>query len=128
MQSERSGCWLTPQRIGRCVSKTYHPCPVERPTLSRITRLPEAVTRLRAPLKPYCSSRPYVVFCGIWVAHVGCCEKAPRPALARHLPSQVAAWHWRRLLAAGRWQGAQGLEGLVSQARAAFPAPRDGVR
>lgn len=93
----------------------------------RITRLPEEVTRLLAPLKPYFSYRHYLVFCWILVAHLVCFEKATLQALARHVPSHVAAWHLRRLLAAGRWQWARVLEWLVSQALAAFPPPRDGV-
>ena len=61
------------------------------------------------------------------MAHLVCCEKATLQALARQTPGHVAAWHLRRLLAAGRWQWAQVLEWLVSQALAAFPPPRDGV-
>jgi len=93
----------------------------------RITRLPEEVTHRLAPLKPYFSYRHYVVFCWLLVAHVVCFEKATLPGLARYIPTHVAAWHLRRLLAAGRWQWAQGLEWRVSQALAAFPPPRDGV-
>ena len=93
----------------------------------RITRLPEEVARLLAPLKPYFSYRHYLVFCWLLVAHLLCVEKATLQALARHIPNHVAAWHLRRLLAAGRWQWAQGLEWLVSETLAAFPPPRDGV-
>ncbi len=93
----------------------------------RITRLPEEVARLLAPLKPYFSYRHFLVFCWLLVAHLVCCEKATLQALARHIPGHVAAWHLRRLLAAGRWQWARVLEWLVSQALAAFPPPRDGV-
>jgi hypothetical protein len=39
----------------------------------------------------------------------------------------VAAWHLRRLLAAGRWPWEQVLQWLVSEALAAFPPPKDGV-
>jgi hypothetical protein len=39
----------------------------------------------------------------------------------------VAAWHLRRLLAAGRWQWEQVLHWLVNEALAAFPPPKDGV-
>jgi hypothetical protein len=39
----------------------------------------------------------------------------------------VAAWHLRRLLAAGRWPWARILEWLVSETLAAFPPPKDGV-
>jgi hypothetical protein len=93
----------------------------------RITRLPEEVTHLLAPLKPYFSYRHYLVFCWLLVAHLVCFEKATLQGLARYIPTHVAAWHLRRLLAAGRWQWAQVLEWLVSQALAAFPPPRDGV-
>jgi len=68
-----------------------------------------------------------LVFCWILVAHLVCFEKATLQALARHVPAHVVAWHLRRWLAAGRWQGARVLEWLVSQALAAFPPPRDGV-
>jgi Transposase DDE domain len=93
----------------------------------RLTRLPEAVTRLLAPLKPYFSYRHFLVFCWLLVAHLVCFEKATLQALSRHIPDHVAAWHLRRLLAAGRWQWAQVVEWLVSQALSAFPPPRDGV-
>ena len=93
----------------------------------RLTRLPEEVARLLAPLKPYFSYRHYLVFCWLLVAHLSCFEKATLQALARHIPGHVAAWHLRRLLAAGRWPWARALEWLVSQALAAFPPPRNGV-
>jgi hypothetical protein len=56
-----------------------------------------------------------------------CFEKATLQGLSRYIPGHVAAWHLRRLLAAGRWQWAQVLEWLVSEALAAFPPPKDGV-
>ncbi len=93
----------------------------------RMTRLPEEVARLLAPLKPYFSYRHYLVFCWLLVAHLVCFEKATLQGLARYIPSHVAAWHLRRLLAAGRWQWVRVLEWLVSQALSAFPPPRDGV-
>ena len=93
----------------------------------RMSRLPEAVTRLLTPLKPYFSYRPYLVFCWLLVAHLGCFGKATVQGLARYTPTQVAAWHLRRVLAAGRWQWTCVLEWLVSEARAAFPPPKDGV-
>jgi hypothetical protein len=93
----------------------------------RMTRLPEEVTRLLAPLKPYFSYRHYLVFCWLLVAHLVCCGKATVQGLARYTPTHVAAWHLRRLLAAGRWQWEQVLHWLVSEALAAFPPPKDGV-
>jgi len=93
----------------------------------RITRLPEEVTRLLAPLKSSFSYRHFLVFCWWLGAHWVCLETATRQALARHMPGHGAAGHLRRLLAAGRWQWAQGLEWLVSQALPAFPPPREGV-
>jgi len=90
----------------------------------RLTRLPEEVTRLLAPLKPSFSYRHYLVFCWLLVAHVVCYEKATLQALARYIPRHVAAWHVRRLLAAGRWPWACVLEWLVNQALAAFPPRR----
>src|SRR4029077_13474054 len=77
--------------------------------------------------KPYFSYRHYLVFCWLMVALLVCFEKATLQALARHIPAHVAAWHLRRLLAAGRWQWARVLEWLVSQALGAFPPPRDDV-
>jgi DDE superfamily endonuclease len=109
------------------MSESHLTHPSTRPTLIRITRLPEEVARLLVPLKPYFSYRHYLVFCWLRVAHLGCFEKATVQALARHIPGQVAAWHLRRLLAAGRWQWARVVEWLVSEALAAFPPPRDGV-
>jgi Transposase DDE domain len=93
----------------------------------RMTRLPEEVTRLLAPLKPYFSYRHYLVFCWLLVAHLVCFGKATVQGLARYTPTHVAAWHLRRLLAAGRWQWEQVLHWLVSEALAAFPPPKDGV-
>jgi Transposase DDE domain len=93
----------------------------------RMTRVPEEVTRLLAPLKPYFSYRHYLVFCWLLVAHLVCFGKATVQGLARYTPRHVAAWHLRRLLAAGRWQWARVLEWLVSETLAAFPPPRDGV-
>jgi Transposase DDE domain len=93
----------------------------------RMTRVPEEVTRLLAPLKPYFSYRHYLVFCWLLVAHLVCFGKATVQGLARYTPRHVAAWHLRRLLAAGRWQWARVLEWLVSETLAAFPPPKDGV-
>ena len=93
----------------------------------RMTWLPEAVTRLLTPLKPYFSYRHYLVFCWLLVAHLGCFGKATVQGLARYTPTHVAAWQLRRLLAAGRWQWEQVRHGLVSEALAAFPPPKDGV-
>jgi hypothetical protein len=93
----------------------------------RLTRLPEEVTRLLAPLKPSFSSRHYLVFCWLLVAQVVCVARAPLQGLARYLPGHIAAWHLRRVVAAGRWQWAQGLEWLVSPTLSAFPPPKDGV-
>lgn len=93
----------------------------------RMTRVPEEVTRLLAPLKPYFSYRHYLVFCWLLVAHLMCFGKATVQGLARYTPTHVAAWHLRRLLAAGRWPWARVLEWLVSETLAVFPPPRDGV-
>jgi hypothetical protein len=93
----------------------------------RMTRLPEEVTRLLTPLKPYFSYRHYLVFCWLLVAHLICFGKATVQGLARYTPTHVAAWHLRRLLAAGRWQWEQVLQWLVSEALAAFPPPKDGI-
>ena len=93
----------------------------------RLTRLPEEVTRLLAPLQPYFSYRHYLVFCWWLVAHLVWYEEATWQALARYIPGHVAAWHLRRLLAAGRWQWTRVLEWLVSEALAAFPPSTDGV-
>jgi DDE superfamily endonuclease len=93
----------------------------------RMTRLPEEVTRLLSPLKPYFSYRHYLVFCWLLVAHRVWFGKATVQGLARYTPAHVAAWHLRRLLAAGRWQWEPVLHWLVSEALAAFPPPKDGV-
>ena len=96
--------------------------------MPRITRLPEEVARLFAPLKPYFRyHRHYAVLCWLIVAHLVCFEKATLQALARHTPPRVAAWHLRRLLAAGCWPWAAVLAWLVEQTLRAFPPPRDGV-
>ena len=71
--------------------------------MPRMTRLPEEVARLLAPLKPYFRYRHYRVLCWLVVAHLVCFEKATLQALARHTPARIAAWHLRRLLAAGCW-------------------------
>ncbi len=65
-----------------------------------ITRVPEEVARLLAPLKPYFRYRYSGVFYWLLVAHLVCFEKATLQALARQIPAHVAAWHLRRLLAA----------------------------
>jgi hypothetical protein len=93
----------------------------------RMTRLPEEVTRLLTPLKPYFSYRHYLVFCWLLVAHLVCCGKATVQGLARYTPTHVAAWHLRRVLAAGRWQWMRVQEWLVSEALAALPPPKDRV-
>ena len=61
----------------------------------RLSRLPEEVARLLAPLKPSFSYRHYAVFCWLVVAHLVCFEKATLQGLARYIPSRVAAWHSR---------------------------------
>jgi DDE family transposase len=93
----------------------------------RMTRVPEEVTCLLTPLKPYFSYRHYLVFCWLLVAHLVCFGKATVQGLARYTPRHVAAWQLRRLLAAGRWPWARVLEWLVSETLAAFPPPKDGV-
>ena len=93
----------------------------------RLTRLPEEVTHLLVPLKPYFSYRHYLVFCWLAVAHLVCCGKATVQGLARYTPNTVAAWHLRRLLAAGRWQWRRVLDWLVSQAGGVSPAQRWGA-
>jgi hypothetical protein len=93
----------------------------------RMTRLPEEVARVLTPLKPYFSYRHYLVFCWLLVAHLGCFGKATVQGLARYTPTHIAAWHLRRLLAAGRWQWEQVLHWLGSEALAAFPPPKDGI-
>ena len=96
--------------------------------MSRMTRSPEEVARLFAPLKPYFRyHRHYAVLCWLVVAHLVCFEKATLQALARHTPTRVAAWHLRRLLAAGCWPWAMVLAWLVEQTLSGFPPPRDGV-
>ena len=94
----------------------------------RMTRLPEAVARLLPPLKPYFSYRHYLVFCWLLVAPLVCFGQATIQGLARYTPTHGASRHLRRLLAAGRWQWEQGLQWVVSEALAAFPPPKDGVR
>ena len=93
----------------------------------RMTRLPEEVARLFAPLKPHFRYRHYVVVCWLVVAHLVCFEKATLQALARHTSTRVAAWHLRRLLAAGCWPWTMVLAWLVEQTLSAFPPPRDGI-
>jgi hypothetical protein len=93
----------------------------------RMTRLPEEVTRLLTPLKPYFSYRHYLVFCWLLVAHLVYFGKATVQGLARYTPTHIAAWHLRRLLAAGRWQSTRVLAWLVSEALAVFPPPKDGI-
>ncbi len=58
---------------------------------------------------------------------VVCVGQAPVQGLARYTPTHVAAWPLRRLRAAGRGQWARVLEGLVSEALAAFPPPQERV-
>jgi hypothetical protein len=41
-----------------------------------MTRLPEEIARLFAPLKLYFRYRHYVVLCWLMVAHLVCCEQA----------------------------------------------------
>jgi Transposase DDE domain len=95
--------------------------------MPRMTRLPEEVARLFAPLKPCFRHRHYLVLCWLIVAHLVCFEKATLQALARHTSARVAAWHLRRLLAAGYWPWSVVLAWLVEQTLDAFPPPRDGV-
>ena len=95
--------------------------------MPRMTRLPEEVARLFAPLKPHFRYRHYLALCWLVVAHLTCFEKATLQALARHTSTRVAAWHLRRLLAAGCWPWTVVLAWLVEQALGAFPPPRDGV-
>jgi hypothetical protein len=89
--------------------------------------VPEEGTRWLAPLTPSFSYRHYLVFCWVLVAPRRCVGKATVQGLARDTPTHVAAWPRRRLLAAGRWQGARGLEGRVSETLAACPPPKDGA-
>ena len=95
--------------------------------MPKMTRLPAEVARLFAPLKPHFHYRHYLVLCWLVVAHLVCFEKARLQALAHHTSSRVAAWHLRRLLAAGCWPSTVVLAWLVEQALSAFPPPRDGV-
>src|SRR4051812_46768700 len=126
-ERQPGACWPGSQQVGRWVIQAHQPCPHRRSVMIRMTRLPEEVTRLLTPLKPYFSYRHYLVFCWLLVAHLVCVGKATVQGLARYTPMHVAAWHLRRLLAAGRWQWERVLEWLVSEALAAFPPPKDGV-
>jgi hypothetical protein len=114
-------------QVRRWVSKTYLDYVTARPAMPRMTRLPTAVARLFAPLKPHFRHRHYLILCWLVVAHLLCFEKAPLQALARHTPTRVAAWHLRRVLAADYWPWAMVLAWLVEQTLSAFPPPRDGV-
>src|SRR5215813_1378218 len=111
VQGSQRACWLVFRPVSRWVVQT-HLLPARRPAMLRMTRLPEEVARRLAPLKPSFSSRHSLGFCRLLVAHVGCFEKATLQGLARYIPRHVAAWHLRRLVAAGRWQWARVLEGL----------------
>ena len=64
----------------------------------RMTRLPEEVTRLLTPLKPYFSYRHHLVFCWLLVAHLVCFGKATVQGLARYTRRM-----WRPGLCAGCW-------------------------
>jgi DDE family transposase len=92
----------------------------------QITRLPEEVKRFFEPLRPVFSYRHFLVFCWLIVAHLVCFEKATCKALGRYTPKHIGWWHLRRLIACGRWPCEGVLQWSVSQALAAFPAPRDG--
>ena len=46
-------CWPASLQVGIWVSKACLDYPTERPAMPRMTRLPEAVARLFAPLKPH---------------------------------------------------------------------------
>src|SRR5262245_21097321 len=107
---ERHSCRVALQPIGGWVNENHLVRPSARPPMIRLTRLPEEVTRLLAPLKSSFSYRHHLVFCWLLVAHLVCFEKATLQGLARYIPGSVAAWHLRRLLAAGRWQWAHVLE------------------
>ena len=93
----------------------------------RMTRLPEEVARVLTPLKPYFSYRHYLVFCWLLVAHLGCFGKATVQGLARYTPTHVAAWHLRRLLAAGRWQWEQSCTGWSAKPWLRFRHPKMGL-
>jgi hypothetical protein len=95
--------------------------------MPRMTRVPEAVARLLAPLKPYFRYRHYAVLGWLVAAHLVGFAKARRHALARQTPARAAAWHVRRLLAAGWWPRALVVGWSVEQTLSAFPPPRDGV-
>jgi hypothetical protein len=120
-------CWPASLQVGRWVNDSYLAYPTERPAMPRMTRLPKEVACLFAPLKPHFRYRHYVVLCWLIVAHLVCFEKATLQALARHSSTRVAAWHLRRLLAAGCWPWTMVLAWLVEQTLGAFPPPRDGV-
>src|ERR671914_95852 len=107
-------CRLASRQVGRWVLQTHQP-PIRRPAMIRMTRLPEEVTRLLAPLKPSFSYRHYLVCCWLLVAHLVCFGKATVQGLARYTPRHMAAWHLRRVLAARRWPWARVLEWLVSE-------------
>src|SRR5919204_211198 len=123
----RRACWPASLQVERLVNEAYHAHATERPAMPRMTRLPEEVARLFAPLKPSFRYRHYLVLRWLIVAHLLCFEKATLQALARHTPVRVAAWHLRRLLAAGCWPWTVVLAWLVEQPLSAFPPPRDGV-
>jgi hypothetical protein len=80
---EQHGCWVATQAIGRWGNESHLTAPPARPPLIRITRVPEEVTRLLAPLTPSFSSRHYLVFCWLLAAPVVCFDRAPLPGVAR---------------------------------------------
>ena len=120
-------CWPASLQVERWVSKACLDYLTERPAMPKMTRLPAEVARLFAPLKSHFRYRHYLVLCWLVVAHLVCFEKATLQALARHTSTRVAAWHLRRLLAAGCWPWTVVLAWLVEQTLSAFPPPRDGV-
>jgi hypothetical protein len=120
-------CWPASRQVERWVNEAYPDYATKRPAMPRMTRLPKEVACLFAPLKPHFRYRHYVVLCWLIVAHLVCFEKATLQALARHTSTRVAAWHLRRLLAAGYWPWTM-VAGLVGGANlgGVSPAPRRG--
>jgi hypothetical protein len=69
-------CWPASLQVGRWVNEACLDYPTARPAMPWMTRLPEEVARLFAPLKPHFRYRHYLVLCWLVVAHLVCFEKA----------------------------------------------------
>jgi hypothetical protein len=91
--------------------------------MRQFTCVPKAVSNGLQVLPPMFRHRHHLVCCWLVVCQAIYQEKATITGLARLAPRHLAAWHLRRLLAAGYWNARLLVWWFADQVIATLPPP-----